>query len=138
MERWRKPWLSSDTLFALTPLGREHRAHLKITHRFTNDVILSLAIIRFVVILAAVLFQFIYEFRKRELFYRINIKNSGILNSCDTDYCIKHYSEIELLRDSTSTRYGVEFVLNMLSYVIIFMIQYVMYFCRLYVGGGIS
>ena len=41
MERWRKPWLSSDLIFGLTPLGREFKAHLKITHEFTSDVILN-------------------------------------------------------------------------------------------------
>ena len=45
VERWRKPWLSSDTLFELTSLGREQRACLKITHAFTDDVTFNFIII---------------------------------------------------------------------------------------------
>jgi len=39
VERNRKPWLSSDWFFALTPLGREQKSVLKVIHQFTDNVI---------------------------------------------------------------------------------------------------
>ena len=38
VERMRKPWLSSNWFFSLTPLGREQKALLKITNGFTDNV----------------------------------------------------------------------------------------------------
>jgi len=39
VERMRKPWLSYNWFFSLTPLGREQKALLKTTHRFIDSVI---------------------------------------------------------------------------------------------------
>ena len=36
--RQRLPWLWNDTLYSLTPSGREHDKCLKILHDFTNKV----------------------------------------------------------------------------------------------------
>jgi len=40
VERMRKPWLSYNWFFSLTPLGREQKALLKTTHRFIDSVYL--------------------------------------------------------------------------------------------------
>ena len=38
LERSIRPWLNSDFIFDLTPLGRENRKCIKTLHNFTNQV----------------------------------------------------------------------------------------------------
>lgn len=38
MFRIIRPWLYSDVIFALTPMGRKHTTNLKMLHKFTEKV----------------------------------------------------------------------------------------------------
>lgn len=38
IERFKKPWLLNETVFALTSLGREHERVLKVVHNFADKV----------------------------------------------------------------------------------------------------
>ena len=49
VERFKQPWLISDAVFALSPLGREQKRLLKTVHDFTDlvRILLSFIIIFF-------------------------------------------------------------------------------------------
>ena len=68
VERFKQPWLISDAVFALSPLGREQKRLLKTVHDFTDlvRILLSFIIIFFLVDLIMILHSMERLFAKEE------------------------------------------------------------------------
>ena len=39
IERYRRPWFTNETLFSITPTGRQNRQLLNVIHRFSEKVL---------------------------------------------------------------------------------------------------